>query len=78
MVFPDEVVKDAWELVEGRCECSRVDHQHPDGKCNRHLLWENRAQFGFGAWQAHPIDGNKDHCNLTNCEIICWNCLVKM
>jgi hypothetical protein len=78
MAFSDDVVKDAWELVEGKCECARSDHQHQDGKCNRQLLWEKRAQFGWGAWQPHPIDGDNGHCNLSNCEILCWNCLVKI
>jgi hypothetical protein len=78
MSFPDDVVKDAWELVEGKCECSRQVHQHLEGRCNKHLLWGKRDQVGWGAWQAHPIDGIKDHCNLSNCEIICWNCLNEL
>jgi hypothetical protein len=38
MAFPENVVKDAWELVEGRCECNRTSHQHPEGRCNTFIM----------------------------------------
>jgi hypothetical protein len=75
MPFPDDVVKDAWELVEGRCECSKPTHQHPGGRCNKQLSWEKRGQVGWGAWEACPIDGIPEHNNLSNCEILCWDCI---
>ncbi len=74
MAFPEDVVKDAWELVEGKCECNRTSHQHPEGRCNKHLSWEKKGQVGWGAWEAHPIDGVPAHNNLSNCEILCWDC----
>ncbi len=46
MTFPEDVVNDAWELVEGKCECSRQAHQHPEGRCNKHLMQESRAKWG--------------------------------
>jgi hypothetical protein len=72
MAFPDDVVKDAWELVEGKCECTRTAHQHPETRCNKHLLWENRG--GWGGWEACPIDSNPAHNTLSNCEILCYDC----
>lgn len=78
MAFPDDVIKDAWELVEGKCECSRNAHQHTGGRCNKQLSWEKRGKVGWGAWEAHPIDGIPAHSSLTNCEIICWDCLNKI
>ncbi len=77
MAFPEEVVKDAWELVEGKCECSRTVHQHPEGRCNKRLSLEKRGQVGWGAWEACPIDGNPEHNNLSNCEILCWDCRTR-
>jgi hypothetical protein len=74
MAFQEDVVKDAWELVEGRCECSRALHQHAEGRCNKKLEWEKKDNIGWGAWEAHPVDGNPAHCGLTNCEILCWDC----
>jgi hypothetical protein len=77
MAFQDDVVKDAWDLVEGRCECSKTAHQHADGRCYKHLIWEKRGQIGWGAWQACHIDGIEAHSNLSNCEIHCWECTTK-
>ena len=77
MAFPDDVIKDAWELVEGKCECTRSMHQHSEGRCGKQLLWEKRGKFGWGAWEAHPIDGVSAHSSLSNCEIICWDCRTR-
>jgi len=77
MAFSEEVVKDAWELVEGKCECTRTAHQHPEGRCNKHLLWEKRGQVGWGTWEACPIDGHGEHSTLSNCEILCFDCRVR-
>ena len=74
MTFPEDVVKDAWELVESKCECTRSAHQHPDKRCNKHLMWENQGKFGWGGWDACPIDGHAEHNTLTNCEILCFDC----
>ena len=74
MTFPEDVVKDAWELVEGKCECSRSSHHHPEGRCNRHLIPESRGKVGWGGWEACPIDGIEAHNTLSNCEIICFEC----
>jgi hypothetical protein len=37
-------------------------------------MWENRGKFGWGGWDACPIDGNAQHNTLTNCEILCFDC----
>jgi len=74
MAFPEDVVKDAWELVEGHCECSNPLHHHEDNRCNKRILWEMRGKIGHGAWEACPIDGKAEHNTLSNCQIICWEC----
>ncbi len=74
MAFPEDVVKDAWELVEGKCECTRTSHQHPDLRCNKQLMWEKKGQVGWGGWDACPIDGNGSNGTLSNCEILCFDC----
>jgi len=74
MAFPDDVVKTCFEIVDGKCECRGKSHNHPDGRCNKELVWENRGREGHGAWEAHHIDGNPEHNTHTNCEILCWDC----
>lgn len=74
MAFAEDVVKDAWELVEGKCECARSMHNHPEGRCNKHMIWESKGQIGWGGWDACFIDGNQNHVSLTNCEILCFEC----
>jgi hypothetical protein len=77
MAFPENVIADAWELVEGKCECSNSAHQHPEGRCNKRLLADKRGQIGWGGWDACPADGNPAHNTLTNCQIFCWDCLAR-
>jgi hypothetical protein len=72
MPFSEDVVKDAWELVESKCECTRSSHQHQEGRCNKHLIWESRGKWG--GWDACPVDGNGQHSNLSNCQILCFEC----
>lgn len=75
MVFPDSVVKQAFDRAGGRCECNRTGHDHT-GRCNKQLVWENRGREGRGAWEAHHrvADGPD---TLSNCEILCWDCHMK-
>ena len=47
MTFPEDVIKDAWELVEGRCECNKTIHNHAEGRCNKRLTFEKRGQIGW-------------------------------
>ena len=77
MTFPEGVVKDVWELVEGKCECTNPMHQHRDGRCNKAITWEKRGDMGWGGWEACPVDGNPAHDNLSNCQILCWDCRAR-
>jgi hypothetical protein len=77
MTFPEDVVNDAWELVEGKCECTRAAHQHLEGRCVKHLMRDSRGKVGWGGWEACPIDGNGNHNNLSNCEILCFDCRMR-
>ena len=74
-MFSEEIVRKAWNLASGRCECTRSSHRHL-GKCNRFLVWENRGREGVGAWEANHKNrvesGGGDE--LSNCEILCWQC----
>jgi hypothetical protein len=74
MAFPENVVKDAWELDEGKCECTRESHRHSGGRCNKNLTWESRGKVFWGGWEACPIDGVTAHNTLSNCEILCFDC----
>jgi len=74
MAFPESVVRDVWQIVGGRCECSRVTHGH-QGRCDKQLVWENRERTGRGAWEAHHINSSGGDTH-SNCEILCWDCHV--
>ena len=74
MPFSDDTVRTCWQIVGGKCECRRTSHQHPSGRCNKELVWENRGRSGRGAWEAHHIDSNPNNDKLTNCQILCWDC----
>jgi hypothetical protein len=76
MAFSDDVVEQAWGRAGGKCECTRTTHGHW-GRCNTPLLWAARGREGWGAWEAHHIDGNPNNDFLTNCEILCWPCHKK-
>jgi len=72
MAFPDSVVQQAWQRAGGRCECTRITHNH-GVPCNKQLVWDNRGREGRGAWEAHHrTTGGPD--TLSNCEILCWDC----
>jgi hypothetical protein len=73
MAFSDAVVNRAWKRSGGRCECRLTHHKHPDIRCNKELVWDNRGREGRGAWEAHhrsSVGGD----TLSNCEILCWDC----
>ena len=72
MAFPDKVVRDVWNIHNGRCGCFNTTHGHL-GICYKPLIWENRGKVGEGGWEAHHIrsDGPDTH---TNCEILCLEC----
>ena len=72
MAFPDKVVRDVWNIHNGRCGCFDTTHGHL-GICYKPLIWENRGKEGEGSWEAHHIrsDGPDTH---TNCEILCLEC----
>lgn len=73
MTFSDETVKSVFDIVGGECECRRESHNHPEIRCGKKLVWENRGREGHGAWEAHHINANGgDGC--ANCEILCWDC----
>lgn len=80
MAFSEQTVTLAWRRSGGKCECTRALHDHGYGRCNKDLVWENRGrESGRGAWEAHHRtsveSGGSD--NLSNCEILCWDCHSK-
>jgi hypothetical protein len=73
MAFSDSTVRQAWTRAGGRCECTRVTHDHDRVRCNKQLVWENRGREGRGAWEAHSISG-RHLDSVSDCQILCWNC----
>ncbi len=76
MAFSEEVVAQAWDRADYKCECQREIHFHGGGRCNKKLVLGNRGREGPDAWEAHhiiPVDsGGSD--TLSNCKIFCWEC----
>ncbi len=70
--FSEEVVRQAWNRSDGKCECRRNICGH-NGRCNKELLWSSRGSESKYGWEAHHIiAGGSD--NLSNCEILCVEC----
>lgn len=80
MPFSELAIREAWKRAGGsyppnpsHCECTRRKHYHPDGRCNKELIWENKGREDRGKWEAHhfsPAAGDI----LENCEILCCDC----
>lgn len=77
MAFPEEVEEYVWGLSDGKCECRRISHKHPDLRCGRKLAWENRGKDRDGGWEAHHINSTGGD-DMSNCEILCWECYRKV
>jgi len=71
--FARETVMRAWMRAEARCECKRMMHGH-SGRCTKALVWGNRGREARGAWEVNNRD-NRSDTSLSNCEILCWNCI---
>jgi hypothetical protein len=72
MQFSDDIIKKAWRRAEFRCECTRKGHDHV-GRCTQRLLESYRGEEDTpNGWEAHSKNGS--YTNLSDCEIICWNC----
>ena len=76
MAFSKEVAEKAFDNAGGVCECARTSHKnHPGKECGKTLSKENQGrETGWGAWEAHHKDGNPDNNELSNCEVLCWEC----
>ncbi len=74
MAFPENVVKQAWDRAEAQCECRRRAHPHFYLPCGRSLVWDNRGKAGPGGWDTHPVNSFGGDV-LSNCEILCMDCL---
>ncbi len=73
MAFSEEVIKQAWERVEGQCECRKRTHSHFYAPCGQHLVWGRRGKDDREGWEARRLapDGGDV---LSNCIILCSNC----
>jgi hypothetical protein len=73
MPSSESILIQAWRRSEGKCECTKANHNHEGGRCNAALLWtirEGKLDSGcVVAWK--PILGM--HI-LANCEIRCAAC----
>ena len=76
MTFSENTVRLAWIRAGGRCECKRFCKEHFLRQCKKELVWDNRGREGDGAWEAHHKVSilNLGGDNLSNCEILCWEC----
>ena len=68
MAFSEDTKGRAFRRAGGRCECTRISHRHPGGRCN--------AVLTPGNWHAHhrtAVDAGGDD-SLSNCEALCIPC----
>lgn len=72
MQFSEYIIKKAWRRAEFRCECTRQGHHHV-GRCNQGILESYRGEEDTpSGWEA--LSKNGSYANLSDCEIVCWNC----
>jgi hypothetical protein len=63
------VLRQAWQRSEGKCECTRLDHDHLYIRCNRPLVWDRQDKPG--GWKPrHRIGYGRNV--IAACEILCW------
>ncbi|MBU4502334.1 MAG: hypothetical protein KKA79_07075 [Nanoarchaeota archaeon] len=71
MDFPEQIVKDAWDRADEKCECEMSSCGHGE-RCNKPLIWSDRGDDPEG-WEAHhKIQGDGE--GLGNCKILCQLC----
>jgi len=75
-LFARETVMRAWLRAGSRCECRRMAHGHA-GRCNRQLVWSNRGRDTRDAWEV-DTRGNRSDSSLSNCEILCRECHMRL
>jgi hypothetical protein len=68
MAFSEAVKQAALARSQFRCECRRISHRHPGGRCNVWLV--------TGGYQVHHVTsqlaGGSD--TLDNAEVLCIPC----
>ena len=75
--FSEAIIKEAWERAGGKCECVRVSHAHPYGRCGKSLVWANRGRDWEGGWMPYCRDASAGDV-VANCKIICSVCEMRL
>jgi hypothetical protein len=72
-----EVVRQAWQRSEGKCQCTLLDHNHPYVRCNKPLVWNKQDKPYTSGWRVHHrLSYGKNA--VATCEILCWECYQKV
>ncbi|MDX1565140.1 MAG: hypothetical protein R3236_07025 [Phycisphaeraceae bacterium] len=66
MAFTEDVRHEAFERSGGRCECCRVEHQHPAGRCSNTLHIDEAVYV--------PLTEDAENNTLQNCQVLCSYC----
>jgi len=77
MPITDAMVLEAWKKAGGRCECSRLSHNHTYVCCARLLKWDLQGQNVPGGWQPNYHTGFSSG-TLLGCEILCISCFQRI
>jgi len=72
-MFPDDIVRKAWERSGGQCECQNRSHPHFYVPCAKPLVWENRGKKIWGGWDIKKVNPNGGD-TLDNSVILCMTC----
>lgn len=71
MPFPDSVKDAAFVRSSGRCQCRRIEHRHPDGRCTNSVARSGVGGAEFNHVQSQQVGGAD---TLANCEVLCTPC----
>ena len=71
------VLDQVWQRSEGKCQCTRLDHNHPYVRCNKPLVWDKQDKPHPGGWRLHRRLGYSRN-GITSREILCRECYQKV
>jgi hypothetical protein len=72
----DTILNRAWQKSEGKCHCTRFDHNHPYVRCNKPLTWDKQDKPNPSGWVLHRRARYGKSINAAY-EILCWQCYQK-
>jgi hypothetical protein len=72
-----EMIEKLWQRSQGKCECIKAAHNHPDKRCNKILAREMLDKEGEGNWEIYQIFVSGGE-NINAYAVYCTECFKKL